>query len=184
MSAIGRIARRYARGLFGIDKGDIAKAKARRETLEAVVELFKNEEAARILRNPVMPAGLKKDLLAYALKEGNADQSLQSLFKTMVEEGRVNAIPELVEAYSELIDTAEGVAKADLVSAVALPDAEVQAIGKQLGQILDKKVEVRASVDAKLLGGFVAHVGNYKIDMSLRTKLDGLAASAAQDSLR
>ena len=67
---------------------------------------------------------------------------------------------------------------------MALNEADTKAIGDALSTLLSKKVEIKPTVDPSLLGGFVARVGNYRVDLSLRTKLDGLSQSAVQDSIR
>ena len=55
---------------------------------------------------------------------------------------------------------------------------------EEVGSLLGKRAEVNTKVEPALLGGFQVRVGQYLIDMSLKTKLDGLSQRAAVDSLR
>jgi F-type H+-transporting ATPase subunit delta len=181
---MGRIAKRYAKALFTLASGDLAKAKKQGEALNALKELFDDPKAGPVLRSPVMPPELKKALLDYGLSQVAADDGVKKTVQTVLESGRVTLLLEVAKAYNEYIDEAEGVVRAQMASAVPLPPADQQHIAEALGQILKKKVDITAATDPSLLGGFAVNVGNYRIDLSLRTKLDGLATSAVQDSIR
>jgi F-type H+-transporting ATPase subunit delta len=184
MSSASRIARRYARGLFNLEGGDLAKAKTHLEMLAPLKELFAQQDAGKILRSPVMPLDLKKELVEYGMKQTQADATVTSLVNTVLEGGRVEVLPDVIDAFSDLIDAAEGKARATLVSAVPLPEGDVQAVGQTLGKLLKKSIDIAPAVDPAILGGFVVQVGNYRIDMSLKSKLEALSQSAAQDTLR
>lgn len=179
-----RIARRYARALFQVAAGDLQKAKNQYSALRNVDELFANPDANRVLSSPVMPADLKRKLLEYALKDGTEDTDLRHLIATIVASGRASIVPDITKAFGELIDDAEGVAKAKIISAVALPKDEIDQIAAVVGTLLNKKAIAQHEVDPTLLGGFQVQVGQYLIDLSLKTKLDGLSQRAAVDSLR
>jgi F-type H+-transporting ATPase subunit delta len=180
---MSRIAKRYGRALFNLTKGDMAKAKSQLAALNVVKDLFAAPDAGKVLSSPVMPADLKKSLLDYALDKASADQDVRHLIDAVIYGGRVAFLPKVAESYAELIDEAEGVVRANVTAAVALSAAETEEIGKTLGGLLNKKVNVKTAVDPALLGGIVANVGNYRIDMSLKTKLEGLSQSAVQDRL-
>jgi len=182
---MARIAARYAKALFKLANGDLAKAKKQAETLRILNELFEYPESNRILRSPVMPATLKKNILDYGLSQAQASEAVSHLIGTIVEVGRVPLIPAIIGAYDDLLDAAEGVARAEVASALPLPSEDLEAISGTLSRILGRqRVEIKQVVEPALLGGFVARVGNYRIDMSLKTKLDGLSQRAVQDTLR
>lgn len=181
---MARIANRYAKALYQFAGSDLAKAKKLRESFQGVTQLFKVKESEKVLRSPVMPVSLKKSLLDYGLDQSQSTPEVRVLVQTLLESGRIGLLPEVAQAYGELLDQAEGVVKAELQSAVALTDGDTKAIGDALSKMLKKKVEIKPTVDPSLLGGFVAKVGNYLVDMSLKTKLDGLSQTAVQDSIR
>ena len=58
-----QIANRYARALFRFAEGDLAVAQSHHQALGAIDELFENPESGKILRSPIMPVDLKKELL-------------------------------------------------------------------------------------------------------------------------
>lgn len=179
-----RIARRYARALFQVASGNISKAKKQYESLRVLDTVCTNPDAYRVLSSPVMPPDLKRSLLEYGLSQTESDADLRHLVDTVVDVGRAALIPEITRAFGELIDDAEGVVKAHVVSAVAITQAELDEIAIAVGSLLNKKAEVDLSVDPSLLGGFKVTVGQFLIDLSLKTKLDGLSYRASVDSIR
>lgn len=178
-----RVAKRYAKAFFQENAGNIGAARANLAALAPIKELFENEEAAKVLGSPIMPADVKKALLAYALEQGKASQQVKDFVYSVADAGRTSAIADTVDAYSDLIDEAEGKVRAHLTSATPLDDAAKQAIASSLEAILKKKIEIVASTDPALLGGFVVQMGNYLVDLSLKTRLEALSESAVQDSI-
>lgn len=181
---MNRVARRYAKALFALSGKDLAEAKKQRDSLYSLKALFEIAGSGRVLRSPVMPVDLKKSLLDYGLKQTDASEAVKKTVDTVLESGRVELLPDVADAFSDFIDEAEGVARAQIESAVPLQESDLKAISAKLGTVLNKNVDVTGVVDPSLLGGFVARVGNYRIDMSLKSKLEGLASNAVQDSIR
>ena len=181
---MSRIARRYARALFKVTEGSLDKAKEDLRSLDTLQALFDDKDAGKILRSPVMPIDLKKTLLHYGLEKAGAGDHLKSFIDTVVSAGRVVFLPGMTQAFRDLIDEKVGRAHAHVVAATELSAEDEASIGNQLGKLLGKTIVVDTKIDPSILGGFVARVGNYRIDMSLKTKLDGLAHSAVQDNIR
>jgi F-type H+-transporting ATPase subunit delta len=183
MSA-SKIAMRYAKALFKQKPNERTAADKNIEALSVVAELFKQKEAGRIMRSPVVPSDLKSSLLDYALKQaGVVGGDLEKFLRTVLSAGRIALIPEILSAYIDLINTMEGKAEAELISAVSLPEAYVSQIEGAVSKVLDKKVHIKTVVDSAILGGFIVRSGNYLVDLSLKTKLDGLAKRAVQESV-
>ena len=177
-----RIAKRYAKALFNLSATDLPKAKRQLASLLVVKELFLVRDSGKVLVSPVMPPDLKKSLLDYGLEKAQADQEVRHLVDAVIYGGRVKFLPKIADSFAELIDEAEGIARANVIGAVKLSTEELEEIAKILGKLLKKNVTLTTSVDPSLLGGIVASVGNFRIDMSLKTKLEGLSQSAVQDS--
>jgi ATP synthase F1 delta subunit len=173
------IAGRYAAAIIALCNNDLALAKRRLASLQPVLELFTLPEAVKILKSPVMPPDLKLSLLKYALGKSPADEQLSTFLGAVVEAGRVDCIPAIVDRIRENIDTSEGVVRATMVSAQTISEQDIKIITKSLEKITKKIVLINHKSDPKILGGFVVYVQNNLIDMSLRTKLDALTNSAA-----
>jgi F-type H+-transporting ATPase subunit delta len=66
---------------------------------------------------------------------------------------------------------------ADVVSAAALDDKQIEALAKNLKSSLKKDVKVNVQVDESLLGGMIVKVGSKQIDSSIKTKLNRLTVA-------
>jgi F0F1-type ATP synthase delta subunit len=56
-------------------------------------------------------------------------------------------------------------------SAVALPAQEIQAIADVFHKALSRQVEIKNEIHPALVGGFIAHAGNYVLNNSLLNRL-------------
>jgi ATP synthase F1 delta subunit len=173
------IAGRYAAAMMALCNNDVALAKQRLLGLQPVIELFKIPEAAKVLKSPVMPPDLKLSLLTYALSKRPADEQLGLFARSIVEAGRVDCLPAIVERIREIIDIAEGIVRATLVTAQPVNEGELKQITTSLEKITKRSVLIDHKNEPAILGGFIVRLENKLIDMSLRTKLDALTDSAA-----
>src|SRR5581483_4111844 len=62
----------------------------------------------------------------------------------------------------------------ELTTARELTDAEAKAIVKQIEQAAGRTVEATRSVDPDLVGGIVLQAGSYRVDASVRGRLERL----------
>ncbi|MEJ5221650.1 MAG: ATP synthase F1 subunit delta, partial [Tepidiforma sp.] len=74
-------------------------------------------------------------------------------------------------AFNRLADDYEGIAHAEVTTAVPLTDEQLASIRARLGQQLGKQVVATARVDPAIIGGAIVRVGDRLIDGSVRTRL-------------
>jgi F-type H+-transporting ATPase subunit delta len=67
--------------------------------------------------------------------------------------------------------------RADLASAVDLPEQTIQKIQAALSKKTGKEVRMEVRVDPALIGGAVTKIGDLVLDGSVRTQLMGLKES-------
>ena len=77
--------------------------------------------------------------------------------------------------FAQLKNAAEGVAKAEIVSAIALTDAQVGELKAVLEKRFGKKIEATVSVDPSVIGGARIVVGDQVVDGSIAGKLQAMA---------
>lgn len=175
-----RIANRYAKALYRFVGKDTTKSKEYLQHLRAAEILFAIEPAAKVLLSPVMPQDLKKKLFAAAIDASKGPEELKAFVYALVSAGRVAAYPDFVNAFSNLINAATGVVSAEVITAIEVDPEIVRQLTQSLEKVLGSKIEADQQVDPDLLGGFVVRLGNRMIDLSVKTKLDALAKSAAR----
>ena len=72
-------------------------------------------------------------------------------------------------------DEADGVARAQIISAFPVDDAQLATLRKGLERRFGKKVEATVSVDRALIGGAKIIVGDTVIDASVQSELQTMA---------
>ncbi len=99
----------------------------------------------------------------------------------IVDHHRSHMLPEIVAAVESVVRQRQGIADAEVTSAVELSSAQKTALATTLGRLTGKKVEPKFSLDSTLLGGAVARVGDTIYDGSLRTRLTEMRARLSSE---
>lgn len=169
------IANRYAKALLRLTDSNPSLADKALAFASACDELFDLPETRRILKSPVMPPDLKKSLLAYACEVSKAGPELLSFAQQVVEAGRTSHLPEISKAVRRLLDEKRGIAEANTMTAEPMSDAQKGELSSALEKVFKKKIVMKNEINKKVLGGFVVNIGNYTIDLSLKSRLNSVA---------
>ena len=97
-----------------------------------------------------------------------------NLAHILIKRGKFSLIKSVFEAYQMLEDEANGIQKAEIVTATALDAVEKQKIVNYLSGIQNKKIMLTEKVDPRIIGGLIARVGGKIIDGSTRSQLEAL----------
>jgi F-type H+-transporting ATPase subunit delta len=171
-------ARRYAQAVFDIaaerqafDTWD-ADLRVIRETLEADPALL------RIFENPeTEPA--EKERLIERLFARNVSPEAYNFLRVLLKHQRIVLAPQVQEAYEEMYLAAQGVAFADVTTAVPLTPVEEAQVAEALTRITGKTIKLRTHVDTNIIGGILARVGDQLIDGTVTTQLRQLKSRLA-----
>jgi F-type H+-transporting ATPase subunit delta len=106
------------------------------------------------------------------LMGGKALATSTALMSMVVGAGQASDLTAIVEKFVELAASEREHEVAEVRSAIPLDDAQQQRLAVALGHATGKNVEVKVVIDASVLGGIVARVGDTVIDGSVRHKLD------------
>ena len=161
-------AKRYAQAVMEVaaERGQYAEWKAGLGRIAAVMAQPDVHEA---IENPKMPFSLKRQLLEERLR--GLDPMAVNLALFMVSRGKAALAPKVAEEYGTLLNQREGIAPAEVVSAVPLDEAGKTRVAAYLSEMTAKKVVLTARVDPEIIGGIVARVGDRLIDGSVRNTL-------------
>jgi F-type H+-transporting ATPase subunit delta len=169
MAELSTIARPYAEALFATCKGgDLNRALADVEALAAVAG---DARVRSIALSPNVTDAQLKDVLLGAAKGGLSD-TVRNFVSTVVENGRVDALPEVARQFRLLKNSAEGKADATIESAFDLTDAQVADLTAALEKKFGVKLKPVVTKNAALIGGVKVTVGDQVLDSSVRAQLD------------
>ncbi|MGI9422433.1 MAG: F0F1 ATP synthase subunit delta [Hyphomicrobiaceae bacterium] len=165
---------RYASALF-----DLAAEQSQLEAVEndlGVLQAMLDESAdlRRMVRSPVFSAEDQTQALDALLSRAGASTLTSNFVKLVTRNRRLFVLPEMIKAFRSLAARSRGEVEADVTSAMALNDSQLQSLKETLKASIGKDVQINAQVDASLLGGLIVKIGSRMIDSSLRTKLSTL----------
>jgi len=129
-------------------------------------------ELRRVLRNPQIESSKKAEILADLA--GDDDPLFKNFLMLVAEKGRAGEIEEIAREFERLMALEERRLTVELTTARELTDAEATAIVDQIEQAAGRKVEASRTVDPDLLGGIVLQAGSYRVDASVRGRLERL----------
>lgn len=166
---------RYASALFDLasENGVVTAIEADLEKLGAA--LRESDEFTALIRNPQISreaAGKAVDSVAALL--GLSDLT-KNFLGVLSANRRLSALPEIIRAFQAIAAAQRGEATADVATAHALTDEQVEQLRQKLEAREGRNVKIRTSVDPELLGGLVVTIGSKRIDSSIRTRLNSLA---------
>jgi F-type H+-transporting ATPase subunit delta len=169
MAEISTIARPYAQAAFDVAKADNSLG-SWATFLNEVATVASQPEVRHLLGNPSITSEQLLGLFDSAV--GFPSVICRNFLSAVVEQGRVDALPAISDAFAAHKHAFEGSADAHIVSAFPMTEAEVADITAALEKKLNKKLNPTISVDESLIGGFAVTVGDEVLDMSVRAKLE------------
>ena len=173
MAEKATIARPYAKAAFASARQHNAfdRWSSMLATASSVVQ---DERVAKLLSSPrVTPEQLSG--MIGEIVGGDLDEQTRNFLATLASNRRLAFLPEIGSMYEELRAEAENTADVQVVSAVALDEAQKQRLATALKQRLKRDVRLHCEVDASLIGGAIVRSGDFVIDGSLKARLDRLA---------
>ncbi|MBI3575690.1 MAG: F0F1 ATP synthase subunit delta [Gammaproteobacteria bacterium] len=167
-------ARPYAEAVFALAREQNA-LKAWSEMLALTAAVARDPRIERLARDPRVAharfLGLFLDICG-----GHLDPKGANFVRLLVENRRLNLLPEIAALYEGLRAEAETRVEATVTSAFSLDAAQLKTLGQGLKRRFGREVRLTAAVDRSLVGGVVIRAGDLVIDGSVRGRLAALAS--------
>jgi ATP synthase F1 delta subunit len=169
MSVVHRV---YARALYDAAKERDRVAAVQRDLDDFVAMLSAVPELRAVLRNPQLDPRAKSSAVD-AIVEGG-EELVSNFLHLLVEKGRAGEVEEIAHEFERLVAAEQGQLTVELTTAFELSDEEALEIVGQIEQTSGRKVEATRAVDPSLIGGVVLQAGSFRLDASVRGRLNTL----------
>jgi len=173
MAEATTVARPYAEAAFAIAR-DQGSLDAWARMLSLAAGIVRDPQVAAALDNPRLGAPEKETLLV-SIAGDKLTPDGRSFVRVLVEADRITLLPDIAMLFERLKDEAEGAAKADIETALALSDAELAELTRSLERRFGKRIEANVRINPALIGGARVTVGDTVIDASVQGKLAAMA---------
>lgn len=172
MAEIATIARPYAEALFQVarshDKDDLVTWG---QQLDALAQVAQDADLRQFADHPKAQAEQVVAVMTAAAKQNLAPGVLNFL-QTVVENGRLAALPEIVAQYHVLANAASGVSDAQIYSAFQISDAQLADLKATLEKRFGRKLDTHVQLEPGLIGGVRVVVGDEVLDTSVKARLE------------
>ena len=178
MAELVTIARPYAEAAFRLaaEQGNAQRWSEMLELLEAVVT---DEAVASRLGDPNFDDRALESLILGTLGE-RLDGNGRNLVQVLIQNARLDVVPEIRALFEELRREQEGVLEAKIVAAMHVDDAQFRQLVTTLEKKFGRKVNARVEIDPELIGGARIVIGDKVIDATVRGRLEEMAAALAR----
>lgn len=169
-------ARRYAQAVFELALEHDAVDQWLND-IDLMADAMGSEDFFALLEAPQVPVRVKYRGIDTVM--AGASQLARNLASVLVDHRSVRFAGAIRDQFRALADAHNGVARAEVVTAVAMEDAERERVSKLLGELVSANVVTTERVDPDIIGGIIARVGDHLFDGSVKTRLADMRAALA-----
>lgn len=128
----------------------------------------------RLVLSPVFTPDQQTRSIAAVLDKAGIAGYAASFITLAAQNRRLFAVPDMIASYKALVAEHRGEVVAEVTSAEALTQDQIDRIKGALRSSVGHEVRIDTRVDAAILGGLIVKVGSRMLDNSLRSKLQAL----------
>ena len=168
MAELATIARPYAEALFKATKSDLNGAAV---WVEALQEIAKNPQLQQFSDNPNVTNAQVFDVVTGVARVALPEMA-KNFLRTVIENGRLSAVPEIAEQFRVLKNAQSGSSDALVYSAFAIDEAALADLTVTLEKRFARKLNVTVQLQPDLIGGIRVVVGDEVLDSSVKARLE------------
>ncbi len=168
MAELATIARPYAEALFKASAADLSTAAGWVDELGSIAE---NVQLLQFADNPKSTVNQVFDLIASVAKTSLPEQG-KNFLRTVIENGRLNALPEIAHQFRALKNAQSGSSDAVVYSAFPIDESALAEVAVMLEKRFGRKLNPSVVLQPELIGGIRVVVGDEVLDTSVKARLE------------
>ena len=138
-------------------------------------------ELRNFLASPAVTVNEKHAVAEKIAARIGGSKTLRNFLFLLIDHRRTHMLSEIAGTFQTVIRERQGIAEAQVVSAVEMNDAQKKVLAQSLEKKTGKKIEAKFAVDKWLLGGVVVRIGDTVYDGSVRHRLNEMKAALAAE---
>jgi F-type H+-transporting ATPase subunit delta len=168
MAELATIARPYAEALFKASVSDLSTAAVWVDELGVIAQ---NVQLLQFADSPKVTVEQVFDLIASVAKSALPDQA-KNFLRTVIENGRLNALPEIAHQFRALKNAQSGSSDAVIYSAFPIDGGALAEVAVMLEKRFGRKLNASVVLQPELIGGIRVVVGDEVLDTSVKARLE------------
>ncbi|MBA3828379.1 MAG: ATP synthase F1 subunit delta [Taibaiella sp.] len=177
-----RLASRYAKSIFdlALEKNSLEETLKDMQLLSNICH--QNPDFENMLRSPIIKGDKKLHILD-AILAGHINNITKGFLQLLVGKSRESYLPEIAQAFITLYKETKKIKTVRLTTAAPITDAVKNAIlAKVTGGLEGYSIDLTATVDPSLIGGFVLEMDDKLFDSSVRRDLKEIRSQFSDNS--
>jgi len=170
------VSRRYSKALFKIAKEKNTVQKIYKEVNDLLELLENNIKFTKILQSPLLSSKNQLTVITGLFSDKDNKKILVSkhilfFLKVLAKNGRLNILLGVFYSFKYLVESLNEVVNVNLTTAIPINEEVLKNLKKALSKKTEKKLNITANVDKKIIGGIILSSGSNLIDASIRNKI-------------
>ena len=171
----------YANALADIALAQGAAEPAAKQLGDFGAAYSESAELRTFLGSPAVSVEAKHGVIEKLIARLGASKIIRNFLFVIADRQRTQLLPEIIASFQQVLRQRQGVAEAEISSAVELSAAQKTEFAKTLARLTGKKIETKYSLDPALIGGAVVRIGDTIYDGSLRSRLNEMRTRLAAE---
>ncbi len=169
MAELATIARPYAEALF--KSTGVADKSVLVDQVRALAAIAADASLRQFADNPKVNAEQVFDLITSVVKTP-LSQAAKNLLQTVIDNGRLAALPDVATQFHALVNASSGVSDATIYSAYPIEAAQLPEVVALLERRFGRKLNASVVHEPALIGGIRVVVGDEVLDTSVKARLE------------
>jgi F-type H+-transporting ATPase subunit delta len=144
--------------------------------VDELAAIAANPQLRQLADNPKVTTNQVFDVIAGVARSALPDLA-QNFLRTVIDNGRVQALPEIAAQFRALVNRSNGSSDAVVYSAFPLDAQALADLGTTLQKRFGRKLNLSVQQDETLIGGVRVVVGDEVLDTSVKARLEQMKAA-------
>ena len=172
------LAGRYAGALYALAVDSNKVVSIHDELVSLDLMLGESQDLKKLVESPILSRGEQQAAIIAIMEKFGADSLTVNFLGTLAANGRLSALPRVIQAFQQIHADRRGQVSAEVISAIALDGSRKAVVEKIVARLAGSdKLLLSMRVDPLLIGGLVVRIGSRMIDTSIKTKLSRLESA-------
>jgi F-type H+-transporting ATPase subunit delta len=172
--SIPEVSKRYAKAIFELASEDKKLDKISKDLMSLDKAINENDRLSRLITSPTFSSNEQIQVMGSLLDKQEAAKIVKNFVNVLIDNGRINILQSIIQAFNLLIIKNSGEIIADVISAQDLSQEQLSAVKSSLRKLTDKEIKLNTKLDPEIMGGMIVKIGSQMIDTSVSTKLNNL----------
>ena len=165
------IVSRYARALLQL-ANEQKQAEPIRNELKSLREILEGNPAFKaLLSDPGFSITRREALIQHTFAK-RGSPTLVNFLGLLNSKGRIGLLPEIIDAYEDLLEEQLGNVEVDVTVSQKLSPEQLERVRQKVSTALGRNAVVHQYVDESIIGGLVLRVQDKLIDASVKHQLE------------